>query len=1487
MAKDTDYTNNVDDMPYDEYIAQQKTAMEEDSKSQEKSGGDKPSSYNVDQEDGYQPDTFSDEGGYDDYLSGGGVTSSGNKNKSKQQDAEDGAMTGKTKSSENPMSDGEGGGVNVLAGGKGSGTEMQSATTGQAAAGVGSKIVEGIKGAGANVLNGFKKMFMNMGGAIGQLANTLHVSAKAMYVTMAIMSGTGVTFFGITFFGGDNMGRFEPQRDCRVDAVMNFEYTNNDVFTPMTQSAMDGNAKSIYKALSSKDLIDGIIGFEYTVGDAGTDPYYDDRTRYYVEPDDTENPQYWKYLGVLEVEGKTDLDGNPVFHKTWMFDVNMGKKMWSHGPATLLDTSTGGLNGTLNVIPGNGARVTGEDPDVSNRIGAGTLPGLTDQRIQLHKGFTDEAILGMILNAEQESKVDPGCWEANYLCFYYIGAEGVHNTARNIVLATTHHRNWNTYVLELNNIHSINLNAYHYTDVNGHETEMDGQKLYYPGIGLWQWTGPRAYAMEQWNNMLMNVKDGTLDTANDALYSMNSQIYYVLFENLGNWKGDLVFPDDHGGQRRYAIDYAGNRIVDNNADPATDPLARVSLIDWGVTKRVTYKEAYYVNIPDRPNTETLYGRDRTKVHEFSSVRTLNQADDSVEDNHDNLVRPQFDYVYTTTTGGSITYGEIEITDSTGDNVRKLNLQKVAELYDLMITHPDRPACECCKCICDSHDTAWGKREAEGKHDNEDCAEAHAGDATEEEEEEEEDGEEGEEEEDEPSVAHVCHTDEHNGVISGNMDSCAYGGDCSPDPCYHQCSLDTITNAREMVSALMKTYKNKDGYIWWEGLTEADFLDSGSRHTSTYSCGDKLYNNLKGGIASHTPSAHKPEYLDANHNMSCYYVKWYYDVSVEVTAYQGGHIMHDVDNMSDTFGGGNGDTNGNAARPDNASYTASGVTMADETGDWIQYESTPEAVCGYVAGEEVYEDSASSHPGTNTDTDGYSQQSHASSQGGWMRGAADSTNWAVHFYMNRTIGDADSTQWANYGQYPVAWSGNVAPVDARLNYDSDWIGWNNEVFEEWYGATDTQLGVHKGKVAYAPSSGNEIIDRYYRLRLAGYDGVIISPATGSAVEFGENDGNLVHGSGPKATWSGTGPNAYPLHPVEPTIADLGASGGGGVIGGVTEWGSGAAMAGGDDYVFVRTISDNLMWWAEARAIGQASRISAREYTDVWEGNDSAVFLNNHSKFGSAVHYAFKMLSDTWGSDNKGSDSILDMWYENMSTAPVQTWWRSFYRNYCNDGSVAFGGIAECAVSWAWLQGHDDTATVHDTGPRLDGGQYKKTRCTELYVGVKDLMETIPTTEPTPGLYSSCDRGVCTAVHASGADDGFPWGAAVGQYDYAMASGKWEDLGPVTASSFDSLEPGDLLLSPHHVIVFVGGEYAAKKWPSEVSESDGKYGVVHSSLSSSIQHSRGPRYDPDGRTCVSSGDFRAFRLSGEPDSNSACRAALEAAESTLSGLDDGSF
>ena len=273
-------------------------------------------------------------------------------------------------------------------------------------------------------------------------------------------------------------------------------------------------------------------------------------------------------------------------------------------------------------------------------------------------------------------------------------------------------------------------------------------------------------------------------------------------------------------------------------------------------------------------------------------------------------------------------------------------------------------------------------------------------------------------------------------------------------------------------------------------------------------------------------------------------------------------------------------------------------------------------------------------------------------------------------------------------------------------------------------------------------------------------------------------------------------------------------------------------------------------------------AARQFSIAWEGisptNQS--LLRKHMV--KAEPFYILMQTDGWKSNRAYAHSVLGMIDNNRTSSQLRDIWASYVDMGCDPVKEAPDGIAECAVSWAWPKG-TDWYDWDNPSFKCCGSVYGFTKCTSLYAAVKDA---VIGDDPH---YSSCDRGVCTAVRASGADDDFPVGNSGGQLDYAKdATDKWEALGPVRSQSvLDKLQPGDLLLADGHVMVFVGPDIPLEKWPGGAGDlKTCKYAIVHSSHSSNIDNSRGPRCDDDCRWVM--GDSKvwyAFRAVHIDDSS----------------------
>lgn len=258
------------------------------------------------------------------------------------------------------------------------------------------------------------------------------------------------------------------------------------------------------------------------------------------------------------------------------------------------------------------------------------------------------------------------------------------------------------------------------------------------------------------------------------------------------------------------------------------------------------------------------------------------------------------------------------------------------------------------------------------------------------------------------------------------------------------------------------------------------------------------------------------------------------------------------------------------------------------------------------------------------------------------------------------------------------------------------------------------------------------------------------------------------------------------------------------------------------------------------------------------------------------------SGVWKSGSSAYTSMLNSIATDRTNARLYEMRISESAMRCGGGNFNNASIAACAVSWAFpqvngveqIQYCDIDAQVPCCAEGL-----LQTKCTSLYVAVKNVVAPQDTHH-----YSSCDRGMATAILASGSDDNFPMGACAQQLEYLQSSSNWQFVTALASpSDFDQLEPGDLIVSDHHVMVFVGGELAAEKWPDLYTAEEARYGIVHSSHSNTYSTSRGPRFDPDGRYWAGQ-DFVVYRCTNTNQDSSEKKALVDALD--FSAFHDGS-
>lgn len=374
-----------------------------------------------------------------------------------------------------------------------------------------------ISGAFSNMLGGLKGLFAS--GATAGIQTIANIGAR-MGIPKAATYGLLFALGGGTFAGMAAL--FGSHTDLsKYDSVTDDCYTititahQNKIYKAPTQDQMDGSAGALFNALNSD------MHFSYGIRD-GSSPV------------------------LSNIQDDVSDDG-------YEYD-------YTQDPADREDI--------------NGDGVIDADDDESRLIKG----GYHDYTSTVEK-FQDEQILGMIMAASAESHIDPSTYEMNYMVGptesatnfsdYY---EALSDDVRDLILTSTHHTQWNTYCERMFAIYaakgtSINQSAYMYADQFGETKDNSGRQNYYPGVGLWQWTGQRGYNLSWFANHLEDNTDADGDGANDAMYSLNVQIAY---------------------------------LVEIEAKPVVVNGVSIPIKTWGHEEVASYQVEYYVNVPYKP-----------------------------------------------------------------------------------------------------------------------------------------------------------------------------------------------------------------------------------------------------------------------------------------------------------------------------------------------------------------------------------------------------------------------------------------------------------------------------------------------------------------------------------------------------------------------------------------------------------------------------------------------------------------------------------------------------------------------------------------------------------------------------------------------------------------------------------------------------------------------------------------------------------------------
>lgn len=341
----------------------------------------------------------------------------------------------------------------------------------------------------------------------GGLAKTGLTAIMKQFGISGKAAGLIVTFLcsstaAALFFGQPKTANYDNTvDDCIVDSNL---MVYNEKYEFPEQEEKDGYARAMYRILASKEI-----------------------TKRWVDDDDCKTSTGLFYFPALETaeEPVLDEDGNPVL------DADGNPQMQ---PVMVKKP-------VLN-------------EDGTPQVDADGNPVMTEEEEKLSKAFSTEAIIGMISNADAESSLSPDSYEMNYR----VGPQE-DESKEDSILSTFHHYNWDIYCERMFEKYSgdgvgINQDGYKYKVRVG--KEFLDEEHYYVGMGLWGWTGPLAYELQEFCDTFDDPWEMNGDGHNDAMYTMSGQLAFLLYSE--DWfdylkSSEVGKPTEAGTLKRFEV----------------------------------------------------------------------------------------------------------------------------------------------------------------------------------------------------------------------------------------------------------------------------------------------------------------------------------------------------------------------------------------------------------------------------------------------------------------------------------------------------------------------------------------------------------------------------------------------------------------------------------------------------------------------------------------------------------------------------------------------------------------------------------------------------------------------------------------------------------------------------------------------------------------------------------------------------------------------
>lgn len=405
----------------------------------------------------------------------------------------------------------------------------------------------------------FSRTFAGVKSGVTAFGGSLGIStgAAAGIIGVGSVSLAGII---IALFIGGTTKSVAPGNDCAFEPE---KYYTNSEYKPPTESQMKGTAQSIYKALIkdadekpyvSAEAIAGLCS--NAIGESSLQvacyemwnlvgPTEDGNDNHDMILSRTHHVDWPRYTQRMFVKYKES--GLALSHGTYYY-IPVGTMLFNDGEDMIYTTE-----------------IDGEEYE--NNLGAETLT----ISYQDHLNISTYTKSWSQLTEQQRTEltaVGVSAADENTCSYTYFDADGV--------------------TVKSNTVTGFYINP-----------ESD-YPLAYPGVGLWQWTGARAFELQRFGDRAVNPTDANGDLHSDTMYTLNTQLAFLKVENYAGCFEDGTRYDSKGKLTETPT------YVYNSAHRAYDVLNEV-------------------NAGNGRMTTSYIGTEMTSYGDFNSVQTTEAA----------------------------------------------------------------------------------------------------------------------------------------------------------------------------------------------------------------------------------------------------------------------------------------------------------------------------------------------------------------------------------------------------------------------------------------------------------------------------------------------------------------------------------------------------------------------------------------------------------------------------------------------------------------------------------------------------------------------------------------------------------------------------------------------------------------------------------------------------------------------------------------------